>query len=657
MLSCQISPALPSAGSPRSPTLFSTHHHRRRRRRRPSLSNAFKSEMHLPFRPFQADFKARIACGNDEEEDEDEDDVAGQPKRFIQIPRQKYIPVSKSELLDAIAMSMFDTPEDARQFLDVSSCLDSVLHAEQKGILEEMRADYSFFTAFATRKDGDAYEDDTLCRVAIATRFQRALMGLLKDAQFEELSTKDLMLVSALNTDYLLTLPISVDWKKASQSNAIIFRRGYTTEKQKGLLLAEKLDYIQSRLLQRIIFVISKPLAKVASWMFETIESSDSTQQIKDLANKMKHRFLDVSDFQRSYIHEDKNWGDKLQVGSESVQELPIWVAAQRAIAHYEAFLSSNGPRGRLLRKFLTWTGLAAPAPETQFELENDNNATDPYLRPILLSRISLGDIWKPAAERWYGNDIWEALRTSVSILFSQSILQEAAFQELMLLYIKEMNEKDVSAESGVGLQLKIYKSIPIPDLPVIFPYKKLYFRIIDSVRLDVATLLGLLAYIINYKFEDIRSAILFDAIAITALIVFAIRVVLGYKQTSDRYQLLVNKTLYEKTEASGFGSVHFLLDASEQQKFKEAILAYAILLRANNSQMNCRQRIGDECERFVYNMFKQQVDMPVDKALETLLRLGLATETYANGSTSLQAIPCPKACQALKERWNTFLV
>jgi hypothetical protein len=31
--------------------------------------------------------------------------------------------------------------------------------------------------------------------------------------------------------------------------------------------------------------------------------------------------------------------------------------------------------------------------------------------------------------------------------------------------------------------------------------------------------------------------------------------------------QLLVNKTLYEKTLASGFGSVHFLLDASQQQQ------------------------------------------------------------------------------------------
>lgn len=49
-------------------------------------------------------------------------------------------------------------------------------------------------------------------------------MQLLNDAQFEELSVRDLMLTNALNTDYLLTLPIYVDWKRASESNAIIFR-------------------------------------------------------------------------------------------------------------------------------------------------------------------------------------------------------------------------------------------------------------------------------------------------------------------------------------------------------------------------------------------------------------------------------------------------
>lgn len=65
---------------------------------------------------------------------------------------------------------------------------------------------------------------NAVCRVAVATRFQRAFVQLLYNAQFEELSAADLMLTSALNTDYLLTLPINVDWKRASESKAIIYR-------------------------------------------------------------------------------------------------------------------------------------------------------------------------------------------------------------------------------------------------------------------------------------------------------------------------------------------------------------------------------------------------------------------------------------------------
>lgn len=58
----------------------------------------------------------------------------------------------------------------------------------------------------------------------IPTHFQHTFMKLLRNAQFEELSAEDLLLTDALNTDYLLTLPIYVDWKKASESSAIIFR-------------------------------------------------------------------------------------------------------------------------------------------------------------------------------------------------------------------------------------------------------------------------------------------------------------------------------------------------------------------------------------------------------------------------------------------------
>ena len=37
--------------------------------------------------------------------------------------------------------------------------------------------------------------------------------------------------------------------------------------------------------------------------------------------------------------------------------------------------------------------------------------------------------------------------------------------------------------------------------------------------------------------------------------------------------QLLVNRTLYEKTLASGFGAVHFIIDASEQQQVINSVL------------------------------------------------------------------------------------
>ncbi|OMO82350.1 hypothetical protein COLO4_23085 [Corchorus olitorius] len=643
----------------------------------------------------------------EEEEDDEEKEEEKPGISSIQVSRQKYIPISKAELLDAIVLRLFDSQDkDARHFRLLSSCLDSILHAEHKSILEQMRTDYyhsqseerkrkksavsesevvangeiskltgdsmepeawfnyslrNFLNSSA--KNGRRYTDDK-SRVAVSSRFQRAFMQLLNDAQFEELSIRDLMLTNALNTDYLLTLPIYVDWKRASESNAIIFRRGYSTERQKGLLIVEKLDYLQSRLLRGIFSIVSKPLGKVGKWITlnlnEAIKEASQKEETQDLIRRLKLWLEEVSLFQQSYFNYEQNSENLLGVDKLSDRDLPIWLAAQSAVSRYEGFLSSVGPRGRLFRKLLARIGLIPPTPETPFQLESDNSVSEPYLRPTFLSRISLSDIWRPATRKYCGNDVWKMLKTSVSILLSRSVLQEPAFQELILLYTTDSAEGDTEDNSEAqALQLKIYERIPIPDLPVIFPHKKLSFRIIDTVRLDVASILGLLAFVINYKFENILSspsAIVLDAVAITALLVYVFRVALGYKQTWDRYQLLVNKTLYEKTLASGFGTVHFLLDASEQQQYKEAILTYAILLNMENSQVSCHQEVGDKCERFMYDVFKHKVEMPVDKALNTLLRLGLVTETIVDGRPKLQAIPCPKAYEALKDRWDSLL-
>lgn len=48
-----------------------------------------------------------------------------------------------------------------------------------------------------------------------------------------------------------------------------IFRRGYSTEKQKGMLIVEKLDYLQSKVLLEIFGLISKPLMTIGLWIKE----------------------------------------------------------------------------------------------------------------------------------------------------------------------------------------------------------------------------------------------------------------------------------------------------------------------------------------------------------------------------------------------------
>ncbi|KAH6815907.1 DUF3754 family protein [Perilla frutescens var. frutescens] len=626
----------------------------------------------------------------------------------IQVPRQRHISVSKSELVDAIVSAMFPSPDEARQFIALSQCLDSILHAEHKTILEEMRSYYDYLTLSTKAKrnaveTGDEHEEEedddedetdskskltlplgftldlnflldfpsrtaaaqpnsiNTSRDAIQGHFQRSFMRLLSNAEFQELSPRDLMLTSALNTDYLLTLPIYIDWKRASESSAIIFRRGYTTERQNGLLIAEKLDYLQSKLLQNIFFLIAKPLGSLGVWLDEVFKSIIQIQDTEVLANKFKLWLDDLSLSLKRHSYD----GNKIEDldGIEILSsELPIWVAAQKAVTRYEGILSGVGPRERLLRKFLAWVGLVPSTPEEAFDLHLDSTSSESNLSQSFLPRISLSDIWKPASPKSCGNDFRKMLRTAISILFSQSVLQEPAFQELILLYIEDNGERETPDQAA--WQMKIYERIPIPDLPVVFPHKKLSFRILDAVRLDIATILGLAAYFFSYKFENILSspsAIFLDVIAASALGIYVFRVLLGYKQTRDRYQLLVNRTLYEKTVASGFGSIHFLLDASEQQQYKEAILVYATLLKvAESEQVKSTKGIGHECEAFMYNVFQEKVEMPVEKAIDTLLRLGLVVKKDVDragaGELLVQPIPCSRACMILRNRWNTLI-
>ena len=50
------------------------------------------------------------------------------------------------------------------------------------------------------------------------------------------------------------------------------------------------------------------------------------------------------------------------------------------------------------------------------------------------------------------------------------------------------------------------------------------------------------------------------------------------------------------------------------------------------------------------------QIEMPIDKAKSTLLRLGLVTETALEDGTILQAVPCSRVAEILRQKWDGLL-
>lgn len=101
----------------------------------------------------------------------------------IQVPRQKYIPISKSQLLDAIVLILLD--EDGggcvEEFMRLSSCLDSILHAEHKKLLEDMRVDYALTHCGEQQGSGDDVRDgDGEVRMGLdygLEEFRKLLLG------------------------------------------------------------------------------------------------------------------------------------------------------------------------------------------------------------------------------------------------------------------------------------------------------------------------------------------------------------------------------------------------------------------------------------------------------------------------------------------------
>lgn len=112
----------------------------------------------------------------------------------------------------------------------------------------------------------------------------------------------------------------------------------------------------------------------------QALKSSREAQKIEKWSEKVKLWLKGQFSLESTLSFGESRYGSQMHNAQLTDSDLPIWLAAQRAIPLYEGVLSSVGPRGRLIRKLLTRIGLLPPMSEASVILDSDSKHSETYL-------------------------------------------------------------------------------------------------------------------------------------------------------------------------------------------------------------------------------------------------------------------------------------
>ena len=211
--------------------------------------------------------------------------------------------------------------------------------------------------------------------------------------------------------------------------------------------------------------------------------------------------------------------------------------------------------------------------------------------------------------------------------LFRRTKLQEPTFGQLVLVFRlrpEETGETD-GMVGGVerAIHIKTFVDIPMADLEVVFPEKRLSMKPVDLIKVAVTAVTGLVVVAIKLIMSALNPLLMI--VLLSSLVAYAGRAIVGYRTSRARYQHLVTDALYTKSRDNGLGVLLFLVDCMEEQEWKEVLLGWSMLDRDGP----CGSRELDRrCERWLVERFGVETDFEISDALVKLSQLEMVEET-----------------------------
>jgi hypothetical protein len=235
--------------------------------------------------------------------------------------------------------------------------------------------------------------------------------------------------------------------------------------------------------------------------------------------------------------------------------------------------------------------------------------------------------------------------------------------------YFDSQDRKNLYFEPGSTI-IKLFHNVPKADLEMLFPNSKVRMKTIDKIIIGVpaavsgiivlVTKLGaslllvgsVVSFWLGFKDEEVQikqQHLIALGAGLGTLGGFLFRQINKYKNRKIKFMKALSDNLYFKNLDNNAGVFYHLIDAAEEEEFKEAVLAYYFLLTTKEALT--KNELDHRIENWLAERWDCHIDFEIGDAVDKLKRLKLIEVDAGH----LRCVPLSKAKQQLDTIWDNF--
>jgi hypothetical protein len=235
--------------------------------------------------------------------------------------------------------------------------------------------------------------------------------------------------------------------------------------------------------------------------------------------------------------------------------------------------------------------------------------------------------------------------------------------------YFDSQERKNLYFEPGSTI-IKLFHNVPKADLEMLFPNSKVRMKTIDKIIIGVpaaisgiivlVTKLGaslllvgsVISFWLGLKDQEVQikqQHLIALGAGLGTLGGFLFRQINKYKNRKIKFMKALSDNLYFKNLDNNAGVFYHLIDAAEEEEFKEAVLAYYFLLTAKEALT--KKELDDRIENWLAERWDSHIDFEIGDAVNKLQRL----ELIEADADHLRCVPLSAAKQQLDKIWDNF--